>query len=287
MIAQVSSHLWLFLIRGILALALGILFPLFPGAAIFTLAILFGAYAFVDGIFAIAAASVAGWFLQPFVSATIEGTAEKAIKSALVGKNIAYHLAFTNATEPFMLKMRLAFLIGIVLVFPFLIVQVWGFVAPGLKPAERRPFKLLAPYSILLFFMGAGFCWIILPQAFHWFASYIEEFRGAGLNQEPGVMTFFALKMVAAFGLGFQLPLIVYGLAMAGLLSGDALMANWRQAATGIFIAAMVITPSNDLFSMLMMAIPLVCLFGVSVVAVRFLERKRGKLAKTDDYTLD
>lgn len=241
----------------------------------------------VHSVTAIVLASIAGWFLEPYVYGTIEDKAATAIKAVLAPKHITYLIAFHNAPDAFLLQLKLAFLIGIVLVFPYLIVQVWGFVAPGLKPSERRPFKLLAPYSIVLFFMGAGFCWFIMPAAFRWFASYIENFRGTELFQEPGVMTFFTLKMIAAFGLGFQLPLIVYGLAMAGLLSGDALMANWRQAATGIFIAAMVITPSNDLFSMLMMAIPLVCLFGVSVLAVRLLERKRGKLAKTDDYSLD
>lgn len=241
----------------------------------------------VRSVFVIAIASIAGWFLEPAVYGFIEGTAKTAIDRKLKNSGTDYHIMFTSVTEPFMLKMRLTFLIGLIIVFPYLIVQIWGFVAPGLKISERRPFKVLAPYSVLLFFLGAGFCWAIIPSAFQWFASYVEDYRGTGLNQEPGTMTFFTLKMVAAFGLGFQLPLIVYGLALAGLLSGDALVQNWRQAATGIFVAAMVITPSNDLFSMLMMAIPLVLLFGASVLAVRLLERTRGKLAKTDDNPID
>jgi sec-independent protein translocase protein TatC len=241
----------------------------------------------VRSIVAVAVATTAGWFLQPIVYAYIEGMANTAIKAALSHRGVAFSLVFHNATDPFMLKMRLSVLIGLVLVFPFLIVQIWGFVAPGLKSSERRPFKMLAPYSVVLFFVGAGFCWAIMPQALTWFVSYFDDFQGTVLMQEAGTMTFFVLKMIAAFGLGFQLPLVVYGLALAGLLTGEALMQNWRQAATGIFIAAMVITPSNDLFSMLMMAIPLVILFGASVVAVRLLEKKRGKLAKTDDYPLE
>ncbi len=238
-------------------------------------------------IVAVVVGTIAGWFLQPTVYAAIEGMAYEAIRAALKTKKVEFHIVFHSATDPFMLKMRLAVLIGLVMVVPFLIVQIWGFVAPGLKPSERRPFKLLAPYSMLLFFIGAGFCWMIMPKALTWFVSYFDDFQGTVLNQEAGTMTFFVLKMVAAFGIGFQLPLVVYGLALAGLLTGEALMQNWRQAATGIFVAAMVITPSNDLFSMLAMAIPLVVLFGISVVAVRFLEKKRGKLAKTDDYTID
>jgi sec-independent protein translocase protein TatC len=240
----------------------------------------------VRSLIALIVGFIAGWLLVKPVYDILENTAAEAIRKVLP-KGSQFIPAFNNATAPFLLKMRLAFMIDLVLVFPFLIVQIWGFVSPGLKPSERRPFKILAPYSVLLFFMGASFCWMILPAAFQWFATYLQEFPGTSLFQEPGFMTFFALKMLVAFGIGFQLPLIVYGLGMAGLLTGDSLVQNWRQAATGIFVAAMVITPSNDLPSMLMMAIPLVCLFGVSVVAVRMLEKKRGKLNKVDEYPIE
>jgi sec-independent protein translocase protein TatC len=241
----------------------------------------------IRSVLALVLGVVAGWFLEPYVYATIEGMADRAIRPELERRHVGLNFVFHSATDAFMLQMRLAALIGLVIVIPYLIVQIWGFVSPGLKPNERKPFKQLAPFSVVLFFVGAGFCWMIMPKALTWFVSYFDNFKNTMLNQEAGTLTFFTLKMMAAFGIGFQLPLIVYGLALAGLLTGEALMQNWRQAATGIFVAAMVITPSNDLFSMLAMAIPLVLLFGASVVAVRFLEKKRGKLAKPDDYPLD
>jgi sec-independent protein translocase protein TatC len=241
----------------------------------------------IRSVLALVLGVVAGWFLEPYVYATIEGMADRAIRPELERRHVGLNFVCHSATDAFMLQMRLAALIGLVIVIPYLIVQIWGFVSPGLKPNERKPFKQLAPFSVVLFFVGAGFCWMIMPKALTWFVSYFDNFKNTMLNQEAGTLTFFTLKMMAAFGIGFQLPLIVYGLALAGLLTGEALMQNWRQAATGIFVAAMVITPSNDLFSMLAMAIPLVLLFGASVVAVRFLEKKRGKLAKPDDYPLD
>jgi sec-independent protein translocase protein TatC len=135
----------------------------------------------------------------------------------------------------------------------------------------------VAPYSVALFVMGAAFAWFILPQAMRWFATYLMEFKGTSLYQEAGTLAFFVLKMMLAFGIAFQLPLVVFILGAVGLLKADTLFQYWRQAATAIFIISMIITPSNDPATMLMMAVPLVILFVVSVYAVRVTERRRKR----------
>jgi sec-independent protein translocase protein TatC len=188
---------------------------------------------------------------------------------------VDYKEVFRNATEPFMLKFRLSFLIGLILAFPFIVLQLWGFVEPGLRPHESRPIKRLAPVSVLLFAMGVFFCWFILPSAFRWFVGYLAEFPGTSLYQEPGTLVFFVLKMLLAFGFGFQLPLVVFLLGKVGLLEPGTLMKYWRQAAVAIFTLSAIVTPSNDAFSMLMMAVPLTVLFAVSVWAIRITSRKR------------
>jgi sec-independent protein translocase protein TatC len=215
-----------------------------------------------------------GWIAMPYLYAFLSQVVDASITPALP-KGVIFVEVFRNVTDPFMLKFRLSFMIGVVLAFPFLINEIWQFIAPALRPNEQKPFKALAPYSLVLFVMGAGFCWMIIPAALSWFAPYIGEFKGTNLMQDAGTMVFFVLKMMLAFGVGFQLPLIVYALGMIGLLTAEALLQYWRQACTVIFIAAAVFTPSNDAFSMLMMAVPMVILFMISVWAVKITQGKR------------
>jgi sec-independent protein translocase protein TatC len=215
-----------------------------------------------------------GWLAMPPLYEFLSHVVDASIRPALP-KGVAYVQVFRNVTDPFMLKFRLSFMIGVVLAFPFLINEIWQFIAPALRPNEQKPFKALAPFSLVLFVMGAGFCWLIIPAALSWFAPYIGEFSGTSLMQDAGTMVFFVLKMMLAFGVGFQLPLIVYALGMIGLLTAEALLQYWRQACTIIFIAAAVFTPSNDAFSMLMMAIPMVILFMISVYAVKVTQGRR------------
>lgn len=210
---------------------------------------------------------VAGYYLQ----APIYEYVNKIVNKYIVGKkNFEYHEVWHNVTDPFMLKLRLSFIIGVILVFPILITQFWAFIKPGLKPVERKAITSIAPWTVVLFLMGVGFCWLIIPQAVAWFASYVEDFQGTILNQEAGSMVFFILKMLLAFGVAFQLPLVVFALGKVGILTPEMLLKYWRQATTAIFVLSMIITPSNDPGSMLMMAIPLSLLFMISVYLVKW-----------------
>ncbi len=226
---------------------------------------------------------VVGWYLQPPLYLFLDKMIRDAIVPVLQDKS-RYQDAFRNATEPFMLTFRLSFLIGVIITFPLIVIQIWGFIEPGLKPKERRPFRRLAPISLFLFLMGAGFCWMILPSALSWFATFLNNYNAA-LFQEPGAMVFFVLKMLLAFGIGFQLPLVVFILGALGLLSAETLVQYWRQAATMIFLGSAILTPSNDAFSMLMMAVPLSILFMISVWAVKIVQRKRPK--PVDEFDVD
>jgi sec-independent protein translocase protein TatC len=129
----------------------------------------------------------------------------------------------------------------------------------------------------VLFVIGASFCWFVIPSAYAWFASYMDSFPGADLMQEAGTMAMFTLKCILAFGIGFQLPLVVYVLGALNLLSAETLMKYWRHGAVAIFFLAGAITPSNDPATMLMMAIPLTVLFMVSAYAVKYTQRNKKK----------
>jgi len=232
-------------------------------------------------VYMLAIAWVVGWYIQPPVYDYINELVLKAIKQAI--PTVVINEAFTNATQAFMLKFKLSFMLGLVMVIPFIVLQLWGFVAPGLKPNEKAPIKKLVPYTVFLFFLGVGCCWLILPSAFIWFAAYISDFKGAILNQEPGTLVFFVLKMLLAFGLGFQLPIVVFFLGKLGILTPETLTAHWRHATVAVFTISAMITPSNDIFSMLMMAVPLSILFVISVYAVKITSRKSKGSAEPDD----
>lgn len=228
---------------------------------------------------------VVGWpianWMNTFFIAYLMGPIRAA---APKGTTIA--TSFISVTEPFMVLLRQSFMIGICISLPFIVAQIWGFVAPGLKESERKPIQRVLPVSIGLFFMGVGFCWIVLPSAFSWFSSFLGSFSGSALNQNPEQLITFAVKMMAAFGICFQLPLIVYVLGRVGILSPQTMLRYWRHATVFIFFVAGAITPSNDPFSMLMMAIPLCILFVISVYAVQ-LTTKNKAITDSDLPPLD
>lgn len=229
---------------------------------------------------------IIGWFVQKPVYDTFNNIASKGIKDAGIDPNL-YKEVFNHFTQMFIFQMKMSFIIGLVLAAPFVMNQIWGFIAPGLRETEKRPLKRIAPFSVLLFFMGVTFCWFCLPAAVSWFVGYLKNFPGTSLYQEPGSMVLFMVKIMLAFGLGFQLPVIVYGLGAIGLLSSQTLAKHWRHGTVFVFFLSAILTPSNDPITMLMMAIPLSVLFMISVWAVKIVQRKKVKVIENPDYQED
>lgn len=179
-------------------------------------------------------------------------------------------LIYLSLTEPFFLKLKVCTLIALALTSPMLLWEAWGFIAPGLYPSERRPFKLVFPMAVGLFAMGAGLAYSILPAAFAWFLSYMPA--NVQLQQRLPDYLLFVVKMCGAFGLGFELPVVLMFLGKIGLLRARTMKQYWRQAVVLIMIVAAIITPSNDPFSMLMMATPMAFLYIGSISLVRWVE---------------
>jgi sec-independent protein translocase protein TatC len=187
-------------------------------------------------------------------------------------------IVFNSFTEPFLLKLQLAFMIGLVAAAPFVILQVWGFVRPGLTKPEQKLARILAPMSVLLFLFGIVVAWSITPFAFRWFLSYLEDYGGAKLFQNPRMYVLFLLKMGLAFGAAFQLPVVLVILSRLGLVTEAFLWKHWRHAFVIIAFCSMVLSPSNDAFTMLMMFIPMCLLYFGSITAIRVIGRPaRGR----------
>lgn len=213
---------------------------------------------------------VIAWFLHPYVYEALKG-----VVMGAVPKGTPSQVSFPDITSAFMLKLSNSLILGLMIASPLLILQLWAFIAPGLKPNERAPFQRGAPFAILLFAIGCFFGWIVLPSAYEWFGSYLTDYSGAVLNQDPLKMISLSLKMLLAFGIGFQLPLVTFLLYKIGFLRPSTLNKYWRHSTVIIFITSALLTPSNDPFSMLMMALPLTLLFFGSLVAIRMIEARQ------------
>lgn len=172
---------------------------------------------------------------------------------------------------------------GLLLASPVIFYQIWRFVAPGLYQHEK---KVLLPFSLLssLFFLGGGAFgyFVVFPPAFAFLLGYANDF----LTPMPTVSEYFTLclKLLIAFGVVFELPLFLVLLARVGLVDAAFLRRHRRYAILLAFVLAAILTPP-DVASQLMMAVPIVILYEISIVAVRLCGGRRtaGLAAEGED----
>lgn len=189
--------------------------------------------------------------------------------------HIGAKFLFTSIVEPFMVRMQVCLVAGLILTLPFITMEAWGFVSPGLTANEKRPLKWIVPLSIFLFALGVMLCYYILPYGFQWFTSFIP--RHADMRPTVQGSIRFTVMMLLAFGLAFELPVFLMLLGQIGIINSKMLKDNWRYATVALSVVAAIATPSNDAFSMLMMASPLVFLYFLSIILVRCVEKKPEK----------
>jgi sec-independent protein translocase protein TatC len=217
----------------------------------------------------IAGGMLVAWFLYKPIYNALTRQMEPVLK-AHQGKYI-----FTSITEPFLLKMQVTFVAALMIVLPLITIEIWRFISPGLTPDEKKPLRWTVPMAIFLFAGGASLCYYILPFAFRWFAFYLPQ-NAVIMPSVPATIKF-ELLMLLAFGCVFELPVVLMLLAQIGIIDSKMLKDNWRYSVVAISILAATITPSNDLFSMATMAIPLVILYLASIWLVKFVEKKPRK----------
>jgi sec-independent protein translocase protein TatC len=198
-----------------------------------------------------------------------------------MGKEAGRRLIYTGLTEAFLTYLKVAFLSGFLLSFPFILWQSWLFVGPGLYAHEKKtiwPFLMASPF---LFLLGAGLAYYgICPWAWEFFLSFEKPLssQGLSLQLEARMSEYLSLmlKLIFAFGLCFQLPLIILGLSNMGLVSLQNLERNRKYAFLIIVIVAAVITPP-DIISPLGLIIPLYSLYEISIGLVKVSLRKKGQ----------
>lgn len=191
-------------------------------------------------------------------------------------------LIYTGLTEAFFTYMKLSLFAGGVLAFPVIAAQIWMFIAPGLYKNEKRAFLPYLVATPALFIIGAAFVYyLVIPIAWKFFAGFQTlgpQDNGLPIQLEARVGEYLSLitTLIFAFGFCFQMPVLLTLLARVGLVTSRSLADKRRYAIVGIFTIAAILTPP-DVFSQLMLAIPLVGLYEISVLLVKISERKRAQ----------
>ena len=181
-------------------------------------------------------------------------------------------LIFTGLPEAFFTYLKVAFLSGIILATPIIFYEFWMFVAPGLYNKEKR---LMFPIVFLstLFFVGGSFFgyFIVFPYGFKFFLGFASE----TIQPLPSMREYlsFASKLLLAFGVVFELPLIITFLAKLGMVSVSFLKKNRKYALLLFFVGAAILTPP-DVVTQVMMALPLMVLYEISIVGARIFGKK-------------
>jgi sec-independent protein translocase protein TatC len=180
----------------------------------------------------------------------------------------------TDPLEGFGVRLKTSGYVGIALAMPVLLWQVWRFVTPGLYPHERRYALPFVVSALVLFVMGAGIAYLTLPQAL----TFLIDIAGSGFVTAFTAGKYFQLitYMMLAFGIGFEFPIVLVFLQLAGVLDAQALRKARRFAIVGICLLVAVITPSGDPYSMLALSVPMVVFYEISILIGSWIGKRRA-----------
>ena len=183
-------------------------------------------------------------------------------------------LTFTSPTEPLMIVFKLGFVVGLLLASPVLIYQAWAFLSPALYDRERKVVFPALVAGLGLFLIGASLGYVfVVPQALRVFFSFQAESLQPMITYDAWFG--FVLQIVLALGLSFELPLVIIIMAALGVVTPAGLHRFRRYAVVLSFVAGAVLSPGADVFSMLMMTVPLLLLYEIGVAGAAMIARRR------------
>lgn len=186
------------------------------------------------------------------------------------------YMIFTSLPEAFFNYLKISFFAGLMLASPYVLYQIWKFVSPGLYQSEKKyvlPFVLVAT---LLFASGVAFCYfLVLPPAFKFFTDFSTDFLKPMLSLREYLSL--ALKLLLVFGLMFEIPVFLFFMAKIGIITPAFLAKQRKYAILIIFIAAAILTPTPDAFTQILMAVPMMVLYEISIIIIRVGVKKKAE----------
>jgi len=177
----------------------------------------------------------------------------------------------TEVASPFLTPLKLAFFVALFIAIPFVLYQLWAFVAPGLYRHEKKLAVPILFSSVLLFYIGCAFAYfLVLPAVFTFMTSVAPA--GVAVMPDIGHYLSFVLMLFLAFGLCFEVPVVLVILVALGVVTPDQLASSRRYAIVGSFVVAAVLTPP-DVLSQTMLAVPMCVLYEIGIISARSLTR--------------
>ena len=224
-------------------------------------------------------------FKEDIFSFLVQPLADNEAKN---GRDLTF--IYTAVQEAFFTLLKVSFFAAAFLTSPYFLLQIWKFAAPGLYKDERKAFlPFLVATPVLFVAGGALVYYFVTPRAFGFLAGYQEiTFGETELQLLPKVNEYLSLimKLIFAFGLSFQLPVVLSLLARAGIVSSKMLAKNRKYAIVIAFVAAAVLTPP-DPFSQIGLGLPILILYELSIFLAKMIEKKRAQKEKEREAELD
>ena len=188
----------------------------------------------------------------------------------------SHRLIYTGVTEAFLVYIKVSLFSALFFTFPYFAYHVWMFMAPGLYKHEKKIVVPILASTPLLFLMGALFAYyIVFPLAYEFFLAFeVSQPQGLDIHMETRMSEYlsFVMRLIFAFGLSFELPLLIVILGLLGHLKVEDLKKSWRYVVVGIFTLSAILTPP-DILSMIALAIPLIVLYAISIILVYFITK--------------
>jgi sec-independent protein translocase protein TatC len=200
---------------------------------------------------------------------------QKPIMSALASHHLDQKLVYLNPTDPFNMYLKISFLAGIFVASPFVLYQVWAFIAPGLYRNERRYVMPFMFSTVGLFLAGGYFGYkMVYPTALDFLIAFSGQFTPMITISE---YTNLFLTIIGGLGIVFEMPILVFFLALMGILSAGWMWRNFRYSILVIFIIAAIITPTTDIMNMCIFAAPMIVLYLASIGVAWFVHPTQRK----------
>ncbi len=216
-----------------------------------------------------------GFFLCWFYAERIYGYMQAPIMEALRNHKLDQKLVYLNPTEPFNMYLKVGFLAGVFVASPFILYQVWAFIAPGLYRHEKRYVLPFMVSSVGLFVAGGMFGYkMVYPAALDFLIGYGAQFQPM---ITIGEYTDLFLTIIIGLGIIFEMPILVFFLSLMGVLTAGWMWRNLRYSILVIFIIAAIVTPTTDILNMCLFAAPMVLLYVISIFIAWLVSPARRK----------